>query len=394
MTRAVSGFSAKNRFYRANRDLGRVLKTEFILDYMSEPELRTRIRRGLLKVEELHALARDVFYGNRGRVDARELWEQMNSCSSLTLIVACIIYWQAREMSRAIRRGDPDGHGVELALLQHVSPVVWDNVVALTDAPLDRCAACFRRGTSVAIGDNGGLVVLSDEGVLHVGRVDLAEGTLSRETIDVPSVLPNTALDARADRSGTGILALGGVREALAATSTPALAMVATESTLETAISVPGATDDSVPHPWLHGGALELVRFVRDEGFSRGRLRRYAIEGSGIREVGTIETAGGLPPLATASTPSVLVWVESSLAVIGEADLRILASPPRTCESVSPESSIHLPTPLATGFDPRVLTATEADGRTYVALLEQAPETLDTADLVVFDLGVCRDTTP
>jgi TnpA family transposase len=43
------GFSAKNRFYRANRDLGRIFKTEFILQYLSEPELRRRIRRGLLK---------------------------------------------------------------------------------------------------------------------------------------------------------------------------------------------------------------------------------------------------------------------------------------------------------------------------------------------------------
>ena len=50
--------SAKNRFYRANRDLGRVFKTEFLLSYLSEPQLRARIRRGLLKVEQLHALAR------------------------------------------------------------------------------------------------------------------------------------------------------------------------------------------------------------------------------------------------------------------------------------------------------------------------------------------------
>ena len=32
-------------------------------------------------MEQLHALARDVFYGRRGRINARELWEQMNSCS-------------------------------------------------------------------------------------------------------------------------------------------------------------------------------------------------------------------------------------------------------------------------------------------------------------------------
>jgi TnpA family transposase len=93
------GFSAKNRFYRANRDLGRIFKTEFILQYLSEPELRRRIRRGLLKVEQLHALARDVFYGRRGRINARELWEQMNTCSCLNLILACIVYWQGHGKS-------------------------------------------------------------------------------------------------------------------------------------------------------------------------------------------------------------------------------------------------------------------------------------------------------
>ena len=37
--------------------------------------MRSRIRRGLLKVEQLHALARDVFYGRRGRINACELRE-------------------------------------------------------------------------------------------------------------------------------------------------------------------------------------------------------------------------------------------------------------------------------------------------------------------------------
>ena len=95
--RRLAAYSGKNRFYRANRDLGRLFKTEFLLQYMSEPQLRARIRRGLLKVEQLHALARDVFYGRRGRINARELQDQMNSCSCLTLILACIVYWQAKD---------------------------------------------------------------------------------------------------------------------------------------------------------------------------------------------------------------------------------------------------------------------------------------------------------
>jgi TnpA family transposase len=130
--------SAKNRFYRANRDLGRVFKTEFLLTYLSEPRLRARIRRGLLKVEQLHALARDVYYGRRGRINARELHEQMNACSCLTLILACVIYWQAKEISRVVRCCDPEGDGIDVPLLEHVSPIEWDNVILYGQYVLDR----------------------------------------------------------------------------------------------------------------------------------------------------------------------------------------------------------------------------------------------------------------
>ena len=81
----LNRFQASNRFYAANRELGRTLKTEFLLQYMAEPQLRAKVRRGLLKVEQLHALARAVYYGQRGRISAREVYDQMNACSCLTL---------------------------------------------------------------------------------------------------------------------------------------------------------------------------------------------------------------------------------------------------------------------------------------------------------------------
>ena len=34
--RRLASCTAKNRFYRANRDLGRVFKTKFLLGYLSE----------------------------------------------------------------------------------------------------------------------------------------------------------------------------------------------------------------------------------------------------------------------------------------------------------------------------------------------------------------------
>jgi TnpA family transposase len=97
-------------------NIPRIFKTEFLLSYLSEPRLRARIRRGLLKVEQLHALARDIYYGRRGRINARELHEQMNSCSCLTLLLACVVYWQAKEISRVLKMGIPEGEDINISL--------------------------------------------------------------------------------------------------------------------------------------------------------------------------------------------------------------------------------------------------------------------------------------
>jgi hypothetical protein len=37
--------------------------------------------------------------------------------------MACSIYWQAKEISRAIQHSDPDAAGVDLTLLSRISPI-------------------------------------------------------------------------------------------------------------------------------------------------------------------------------------------------------------------------------------------------------------------------------
>ena len=76
---------------------------------------------------------------------ARELWEEMNTCSCLNLILACIVYWQASEISRVLNQCDPVANGIDLSLLEHVSPIEWDNVVLY--GPV-YWSLCFRKALS------------------------------------------------------------------------------------------------------------------------------------------------------------------------------------------------------------------------------------------------------
>jgi hypothetical protein len=43
----------------------------------------------------------------------------MNTCSCLSLILACFVYWQACEISRVLSECDPLANGIDLSLLEH-----------------------------------------------------------------------------------------------------------------------------------------------------------------------------------------------------------------------------------------------------------------------------------
>ena len=105
---------------------------------MSDPLARQQMRRGLLKSEEMNALARQVGYGKQGTLTTRELEEQKNTSSCLTLIMACVIYWQAKEINRVILECGPEGNGIDLSLLEHISPIGWDNVLLYGEYVLNR----------------------------------------------------------------------------------------------------------------------------------------------------------------------------------------------------------------------------------------------------------------
>ena len=83
-------------------------------------------------------MARDLNDGKRGRISKADLREQKNSCSCMTLILACIIYWQAREINRVVLECDPEGNGINLNLIEHISPITWDNVILYGEYLLDQ----------------------------------------------------------------------------------------------------------------------------------------------------------------------------------------------------------------------------------------------------------------
>ena len=67
----LASYSRQNSLAAALREMGKIEKTIFILDYISSEELRRKIQKGLNKGEAMNGLARAIFFGKQGELRER-----------------------------------------------------------------------------------------------------------------------------------------------------------------------------------------------------------------------------------------------------------------------------------------------------------------------------------
>lgn len=79
----LGSYARQNKIATALREIGRIEKTIFILDYITNETLRRRIHRGLNKGEAMNGLARALFFGKRGEFRERGLQDQLQRASAL-----------------------------------------------------------------------------------------------------------------------------------------------------------------------------------------------------------------------------------------------------------------------------------------------------------------------
>ena len=116
----------RNHFYR-RQELGRVFKTIFILDYLTDPGPPGAPRLAQRRTTPCLSAPCPLRQTGTDRRDALAAADEPASC--LVLILAAIIYWQIREIDTVLRHWDPGEEGIDPALLPHISPIGWDNVI-------------------------------------------------------------------------------------------------------------------------------------------------------------------------------------------------------------------------------------------------------------------------
>ena len=108
---------------RALQELGRVIKTLFLLNYLNDEAYRRRILTQLNRGEGRHRLARVVFYGQRGELRQRYREGQEDQLTALGLVVNAIIVWNTMYMERALEHLRSTGQPVLAADMARLSPL-------------------------------------------------------------------------------------------------------------------------------------------------------------------------------------------------------------------------------------------------------------------------------
>ena len=144
--RRLAAYPRQNALAKALREIGRLERTLFTLDWISDPALRRRTNAGLNKGEARNALARAVFFHRLGEIRDRTFENQRYRASGLNLAVAAIILWNTVYLGRAVDELRSQGEVIPDDLLAHVAPLGWEHIAFNGDYvwPSESLATAFR----------------------------------------------------------------------------------------------------------------------------------------------------------------------------------------------------------------------------------------------------------
>ena len=147
LLRKLAGFPRQNPVARALREIGRVERTLFMLDWFDDPDQRRRTSSILNKGEARNPLARAIFFNRLGELRDRTFENQRHRASGLTLVTAAVTLWNTVYLDHAVRHLRGSSVAVPDDLLAHVAPLGWEHVGLTGDylwAEIDKPRERFR----------------------------------------------------------------------------------------------------------------------------------------------------------------------------------------------------------------------------------------------------------
>lgn len=118
-----------DRLSKAFTNLGRIIKTQYILRYLTDPELRQTVQLQLNKGEYRHKLPRRIFFADQGEFTTGDYEEIMNKASCLSLVSNAILYWNTIKINDIVENLRSQGEDIDKETLSHISLLPFKHIM-------------------------------------------------------------------------------------------------------------------------------------------------------------------------------------------------------------------------------------------------------------------------
>ena len=127
--RKLASYPRQNELAVALREVGRVERTLFMMDWVLNSDMQRRVQIGLNKGEAHHALKNALRIGRQGEIRDRTAEGQHYRMAALNLLAAIVIYWNTARLGEAVVERQDAGMPVPSELLAHTSPLGWAHIL-------------------------------------------------------------------------------------------------------------------------------------------------------------------------------------------------------------------------------------------------------------------------
>lgn len=126
--RKLGSYPRQNKLALALRELGKLERSIFMLEWSKDPQLRRRVQAGLNKGEARHALTRAVHFNRLGEIRDKTFENQLHRASGLNLVVGAIILWNTVYIQKAVDYLRKTDKSFNEDLIKHLSPLGWEHI--------------------------------------------------------------------------------------------------------------------------------------------------------------------------------------------------------------------------------------------------------------------------
>jgi TnpA family transposase len=137
LLRKLTTYNRKNRLYPAFQELGRVIRTQFLLEYISNIRLREIITASTNKVEAYNALSDWILFGSKVIVASNDPDEMEKAVKYNALIANCIVLHNIIDYSYSIHQLQQEGYDIVKEDVARISPYLTDHLKRFGDYVLD-----------------------------------------------------------------------------------------------------------------------------------------------------------------------------------------------------------------------------------------------------------------